>query len=165
MKSDARVLSASTMIGDKVRNPAGDTLGKIEEIMFDTQRGRIAYAVLSFGGFLGMGDKLFAIPWKALQLLPEEHAFLLNVDKEILERAPGFDKDDWPDMADPQWSRDIHDYYRMQPYWEPDDEIAIGSSPSRRSESRTHGISPGVTNPTSDYDPTGRVRPGDGGRR
>lgn len=113
-----RVLSASTLAGDPVVNSAGEKLGKIEEFMIDLENGRLAYSVLSFGGFLGMGGKLFAIPWKALSLDTEKHEFVLNVDKEILEKAPGFDKDNWPDFADRSWGSGIHKYYGYQPYWE-----------------------------------------------
>jgi hypothetical protein len=70
-----------------------------------------------FGGFLGMGDKLFAIPWEAFRVVQEEEVLLLDVVKEKLENAPGFDKDDWPDMADNTWGRGIHDYYGYSPYW------------------------------------------------
>src|ERR1051325_8418689 len=98
-----RVMSAGTLSGDRVRNSAGEDLGKIEEIMLDVPSGRVAYAVLSFGGFLGMGNKLFAVPWQALTLNERDHEFILNVEKQQLENAPGFDKDNWPDMADPKW--------------------------------------------------------------
>jgi len=113
-----RVLSAGTLKGDPVRNSAGEDLGKIEEFMIDLETGRVAYAVLSFGGFLGMGDKLFAVPWSALTLNTEEHEFLLNVDKEVLKKAPGFDKDNWPDMADRAWGAGVFKYYGQRPYWE-----------------------------------------------
>jgi sporulation protein YlmC with PRC-barrel domain len=113
-----RVLSASTLAGDRVRNSAGEDLGKIEELMIDVPTGRVAYAVLSFGGFLGMGNKLFALPWDALTLDEDEHQFILNVDKKQLENAPGFDKDNWPDMADPNWGSQIYSYYGRTPYWE-----------------------------------------------
>src|ERR1700691_6067599 len=96
---ESRVLAADTLAGDKVVNLQNEDLGKIEHLMIDLGRGRIAYAVLSFGGFLGMGDKLFAIPWSALALDTIEKRFILNVDKELLKRAPGFDKDHWPNMA------------------------------------------------------------------
>jgi len=109
-------LSASTLKGDKVVNIAGEDLGKIEEFMLDLQNGRIAYAVLSFGGFLGMGNKLFAIPWQALQLRVHEHAFTLNVSKETLERAEGFDKDNWP-ITSREWLSSMYSYYGYQPYW------------------------------------------------
>jgi sporulation protein YlmC with PRC-barrel domain len=107
-----RVMSAGTLAGDRVRNSAGEDLGKIEEIMLDVPTGRVAYAVLSFGGFLGMGNKLFAVPWQALTLDEREHEFLLNVDKQQLENAPGFDKDNWPDMADPNFAKQIYGYYQ-----------------------------------------------------
>jgi sporulation protein YlmC with PRC-barrel domain len=119
MQEYPRVLSATTMLGDKVRNLAGDTLGDVKELMIDLDTGRIAYAVLSFGGFLGMGDKLFAIPWEALTLDTDEHAFILDVDTETLENAPGFDKDNWPDnaMYEAGWLLDVYDYYGYAPYW------------------------------------------------
>lgn len=117
-KEHRRVLSSGTISGNSVINPQGDDLGKIEDIMLDQNEGKVAYAVLSFGGFLGMGDKLFAIPWDALAVDQEEERFILDVDREVLENAPGFDKDNWPDFADPQWGRQIHDYYGTTPYWE-----------------------------------------------
>src|SRR5215813_352584 len=74
-----RVMGATTLAGDRVRNSAGEDLGKIEEIMIDIPTGRVAYAVLSFGGFLGMGNKLFAVPWEALRVNERDHEFVLNV--------------------------------------------------------------------------------------
>lgn len=115
--SDAS-LAASDIIGSRVDNPAGEHLGKIEDLTIDLNQGRIAYAVLSFGGFLGLGDKLFALPWNALKINARDQRFILDVDKETLEAAPGFDKDNWPDMADPAWGSEIHRYYGQQPYWE-----------------------------------------------
>jgi sporulation protein YlmC with PRC-barrel domain len=100
------VLSASTIIGDHVRNPEGEDLGKIEELMIDVKAGRIAYAVLSFGGILGLGDKFFAIPWETLSLRPREKEFVLNIDKEKLKEAPGFDKNDWPMTGDVEWTEE-----------------------------------------------------------
>ena len=92
--------------------------------MIDLDDGLIAYAVLSFGGFLGMGDKLFAIPWEALILDTENHAFILDVDKEVLKNAPGFDKDHWPGTAEYEagWLMDIYEYYGYSPYWMPDEQ-------------------------------------------
>jgi hypothetical protein len=113
-----RILAASAISGKRVQNPAGEELGEIDELMVDLHSGQVAYAVLSFGGFLGMGNKLFAIPWGALALDTDETTFVLNVDKELLENAPGFDKEDWPDMADSRWGTDIHSYYGIRPYWE-----------------------------------------------
>lgn len=114
------VMDAATLIGDKVVNAADEDLGEIEAIMLDVQSGRIAYAVLSFGGFLGMGTKLFALPWSALTLDTDEKQFILDVPKDKLENAPGFDKDHWPSMADLTWATSLHQYYGREPYWDLD---------------------------------------------
>jgi len=116
--SELRVLAADTLTGDKVVNLQNEDLGKIEHLMIDLGTGRIAYAVLSFGGFLGMGDKLFAIPWSALTVDTLEKRFILQVDKELLKRAPGFDKEQWPNMADRAWGTQVFKYYGAKPYWD-----------------------------------------------
>lgn len=109
------------MIGNKVVNPSGEVLGNLKELVLDLEEGHIAYAVLSFGGFIGVGDKLFAIPWEALVLNPKDHTFILDVEKEVLQKAPGFDKDHWPDDAQYEagWLLDIYEYYGYSPYWMP----------------------------------------------
>lgn len=114
------IMAADTLEGNLVLGPGGDKLGKVNHIMLDVPGGRIAYAVLSFGGFLGVGTKLFAVPWSALTLDTVRKSFLLGVDKARLEAAPGFDQDDWPSMADQQWATSIHEYYGAPPYWKPD---------------------------------------------
>jgi len=83
--------------------------------MLDMRSGKVSYAVLSFGGFLGMGEKLFAVPWGALTLDTENKRFVLNVEKERLKNAPGFDQEKWPNMADQAWSNEIHTYYGTKP--------------------------------------------------
>jgi len=117
-KKYRRVLAASTLAGDQVQNSAGEDLGRVDEIMIDIPAGKVAYAVLSFGGFLGMGNKLFAVPWAALRLDEDKKHFILDIDKKKLENAPGFDKDNWPDMADTSWGARIFSYYGAVPYWE-----------------------------------------------
>ena len=112
-----RVFSANTLEGDRVRNPAGDDLGKIEEIMIDLDTGQIAYVVVSFGGFIGIGDKLFAVPWSAFAIDTREHEFILDVDRSALEKAPGFDKNNWPDMADDDFAMAIYTHYGQKPSW------------------------------------------------
>lgn len=111
-------LSASTITGDKVRNNEGDKLGNLEEIVIDIGTGRVAYAVLASGGFLGLGDKYFAVPWDLLSIDTDNHEVVIDVDKEVLKDAPGFDKDDWPDVDDRTWMGDIYRYYGSEPYWE-----------------------------------------------
>ena len=111
-----RLMGADTLIGNDVYNHKDEDLGDIKEIMLDMSSGQVAYAVLSFGSFLGMGEKLFAVPWGALTLDTINKRFILNVEKDRLKSAPGFDKDDWPDMADRSWTQDIHAYYGTRPH-------------------------------------------------
>ena len=99
-----KVLTASTLKGDKVTNAKGEDLGKVEEIMLDLERGRVAYVVLSFGRVNWMpNNKLFAVPWEVLTISHHDKKFILNVSKETLKSAPGFDRDKWPDVADFGW--------------------------------------------------------------
>lgn len=110
------LLSAGTITGDDVVNLKDEKLGTIEDIMLDTHNGTIRYAVLSSGGFLGMGDRLFAIPWSALKIDAPHKRFTLDVDVERLKAAPGFDKDKWPSWSDSTWSASVDSYYRaVQP--------------------------------------------------
>ncbi len=112
------IMAADTLEGDSVTNNEGESLGEIKSIMVDVPRGRVAYAVLSFGGVLGLGEKLFAIPWSALTLDTNNKCFILDVDKQTLKNASGFDKSHWPSMADLSWARDLHSHYGRRPYWE-----------------------------------------------
>ena len=93
-------------------------MGKIQELAIDARKNRVAYAVFSFGGFTGMGNNLFAMPWKAFEFHATEHKLILNVDKEKLKSAPGFEKDDkWPDFSDTLWGESIYNYYDYVPPW------------------------------------------------
>lgn len=116
------VLSASTITGDSVVNLQGEDLGHIKDLMIEVPNGRIAYAVLSFGGFMGVGDKLFAVPWSALKVDTENRRFVLDAAKERLKKAPGFDKEHWPKTEDRTWQSDVHKFYRTKPYWEETDQ-------------------------------------------
>jgi sporulation protein YlmC with PRC-barrel domain len=109
---------ASKTIGTNVEDASSDNLGDVDDIVIDDGTGRVVYAVLSFGGFLGMGDKLFAIPWQSLTNSPKsESKLVLDVPKDRLKTAPGFDKKSWPNMADRRWGLDIYKYYGQEPYW------------------------------------------------
>jgi len=110
-----RLMGADTLIGNDVYNENDEDLGDIKEIMLDMTTGQVSYAVLSYGGFLGMGERLFAVPWDALKLDTVNKRFVLNIDKERLENAPGFDKDHWPDMADQSWRDQIESFYETRP--------------------------------------------------
>jgi hypothetical protein len=111
VKTGPVLLSAATITGDDVCNMKDEKLGTIQEIMLDIQTGRIRYAVLSSGGFLGMGDRLFAIPWNAFRHDPENKRFILDVAAKRLKDAPGFDKDHWPNMGDATWNSTVESYY------------------------------------------------------
>lgn len=111
------LMGADSLIGEDVMNAQDESLGDIKEIMLDMRSGRIAYAVLSFGGVLGIGKRLFAVPWSALRLDTDSKCFRLDVPKSALDDAPGFDPDDWPAMADEAWAQSVHNYYKVKPYW------------------------------------------------
>ncbi|MGH9736332.1 MAG: PRC-barrel domain-containing protein [Candidatus Acidiferrales bacterium] len=112
------IIAKKSLIGTKVINTAREDLGSIDDLAIDASTGRVAYAILSFGGWLGMGNKYFAIPWEALNFNPSEKAVVLSVEKERLKNAPGFDKDDWPNMSDRAWGSQLYSYYGYRPYWE-----------------------------------------------
>ncbi len=105
------LMGADTLMGNDVYNKEGESLGDIKEIMIDMASGKVAYAVLSFGGVMGMGDKLFAVPWSALALDTVNKRFTLTVPKATLNDAPGFDKDHWPAMSDSTWASGVHKFY------------------------------------------------------
>ena len=107
----SRVLSASTLSGDDVYDPRGEQLGSIKELMLDIENGKVCYAVLSFGGFLSLGEKLFAVPWSALKVDTENKRFIMDTTEERMKNAPGFDSDHWPNMADTSWEKSIYSYY------------------------------------------------------
>lgn len=111
-------VKASSIIGTNVVNAKNDKLGDIKEVVIDPRSGRVAYAVVSFGGFLGMCEKLFAVPFSAFSFNGAKTQYLLDIDKKRLESAPGFDPDHWPTMADEKWNRDVYKFYGRAPYWE-----------------------------------------------
>ncbi len=115
MKTTRNLLASGTIIGDKVVNQANEHIGKIEELMISVTDGKVAYAVLSFGGFLNFGDKFFAIPWTTLTVDQEKKRIVLNVDKERLQNAPGFDKNHWPDLSDEKYTTAVNVYFKYTP--------------------------------------------------
>ncbi len=111
------LLSAGTMQGTSIQNTAGENLGDIKDLMIDLPTGRVAYAVIEFGGLFGIGSKLFAGPLLALKQDAVNKCFVLDASKESLENAEGFDKDHWPNFADRAWQTKVHDHYKTSPYW------------------------------------------------
>lgn len=92
-----QILTATSIIGDKVINREGEDIGEISDIMINILDGNIEYLIIEFGGFLGVGEKLFAVPFSAVKLNAKDQNFTLDVEKSFLESAPGFDKEHWPD--------------------------------------------------------------------
>ncbi|MBX9601278.1 MAG: PRC-barrel domain-containing protein [Bryobacteraceae bacterium] len=113
-----RLLSSSSLSSNRIINKTGEDLGKVRDLMIDIVYGRVGYVVLSFGGVLGIGDKLFAVPWDKITVDEDREALVLDVTRAVLEQAPGFEKDNWPDMADLEWGSQIHAYYEVSPYWQ-----------------------------------------------
>ncbi len=109
--SGSKIVSASALSHDDIYNTKGDKLGSIKEIMMDIESGKVCYVVLSFGGFLSLGEKLFAVPWSAFKIDTKNKRFIMDTDEQRLKSAPGFDSDHWPNMADPTWEKSIQDHY------------------------------------------------------
>ena len=116
-ESMQQVTRASKIIGTPVKNPNGDNLGDIKELVLDPRSGKVVYVVVSFGGVLGMGDKFFIIPWKALNWPRDKEYYVLNLDKTTLSSAPGFDKKHWPDSSN-EWElqrEGLNQFYHNKP--------------------------------------------------
>ncbi len=112
MKS--KILSSSTITGQNVYNLKDENIGEIKDLMINLNTAEIAYAVISFGGFMGIGNKLFAMPLKAFQFSDKDDTIRLDIDKEKLENAPSFDKDNWPMTADDEFIDSVYSHYGYQ---------------------------------------------------
>lgn len=113
------IIPSETLAGNAVVNRDDEELGTLAHIMLDVPGGRIAYAVLGCGGVFGIGERLHAVPWSALELDPERQCFVLDIERQRLDAAPRFDHEHWPTMADPRWATEVHQYYGVRPYWSP----------------------------------------------
>lgn len=119
MKNYRKTLSASTLTKDPVVDPRGKKIGALKEIMIDVVSGRIAYLVISFGGFLSIGEKLFAFPYEAVKIDEDAKQIIVDTTEEKLEKTPGFDPDNWPDESKFDL-RELYDFYQLKPYWDSD---------------------------------------------
>lgn len=111
------LIGADKVEGTDVYNTAGDHLGTIHEIMIDKVTGKVAYAVMSFGGFLGMGEKYHPLPWSTLTYDTDKEGYVVNLSKEQLQDAPVFDEDEETFLSDRAYEKRVHDYYGTTPYW------------------------------------------------
>lgn len=108
---DRGIVKSGELIKAQVRNPAHENLGEIAEVVIDKQTGKVNYLVLDFGGFLGFGNKYFAVPWNLFLYDNKEDCFILNVEKQRLKDAPGFDKEHWPNFSAPEFKTSITGFY------------------------------------------------------
>ena len=112
-----RLMTAGFLAGTRVLNRQDEVLGQIEDIVIDVPRGRIAYAAMASGGLLGLGERLFAVPWTALRYDAGRQCCVMDARKETFENAPGFDKDHWPTQPQREWHVGVHHHYGVPPYW------------------------------------------------
>jgi sporulation protein YlmC with PRC-barrel domain len=117
-RRDAVLLATTDLYRDNVYDPAGKFLGEIEELVLDIHSGHVAYAMMAVGGFLGMGQKMIAIPWTAITIDRVYQRCVVNIDLERLIEAPSLEGDPVPRMADPRWAKQVHDYFGCKPDWE-----------------------------------------------
>jgi sporulation protein YlmC with PRC-barrel domain len=113
------IREASKLVGMNVKNGQGQNLGKINDIVVNSYTGQIAYAILEADtGFLGVGDRMFAIPWRSFTTSASGNELILDIDRERLASAPSFTRGNWPDFSDRRWETDVYRYYGVTPYWE-----------------------------------------------
>ncbi len=117
MTQATNVVSTDKVIGVKVKNPASETLGKIDKLLIDKVTGHVYYAALGVGGFLGIAEKHIAIPWNALNYDASQECYILNADKEKLKNAKALEEG-WSDWSNEAWAKDIYQEFGTRPYWE-----------------------------------------------
>jgi hypothetical protein len=112
------LISADKVEGTAVYDRQGEKLGSIYGLMIDKHSGRVIYAVMSFEGFLGIGDRYHPLPWSVLTYDPAQGGYVVDLGRDLLESAPSYGASEMPDWADPTWGRSVHDYYGARAYWE-----------------------------------------------
>ncbi len=124
-KTRGNIVRVSQLMGMNIQNDQGESVGQIEDIVLDSESGKVRYAAVSYGGFLGIGDELFAVPFEAFKIKVErdaaedreqpltagDYVLVLNVTQQQLEGQEGFDQDNWPNMADKSMARDLDKRY------------------------------------------------------
>ena len=117
VQETGNLIAASKVQGTYVYNAAGEDLGSIHDVMIDKVSGKVAYAIMSFGGFLGIGNQYHPLPWSVLRYDTDKGGYVVNIDKRQLEGAPAYDVGTEPAWGDPAYERSLHDYYGVGPYW------------------------------------------------
>ena len=112
------LISSEKVEGTAVMNRQGEKLGSIESVMIEKRSGRVAYAVMSFGGFLGIGDQHHPVPWSSLTYDTNAGGYVIDADRARLQGAPAYKGSETPNWSDRQWGQRVHQYYGVRPYWE-----------------------------------------------
>jgi hypothetical protein len=112
------LISSDKVEGTAVYDRRGEKLGSIHSVMIDKISGKLAYAVMSFGGFLGMGDSYHPLPWHVLTYDTRQGGYVVDLDRNKLEGAPTYTTSETPDWSDRRWGQRVYDYYGTRPYWE-----------------------------------------------
>ena len=116
--TSGRLIGADQVQGTSIYNPRGDNLGSVEDVMLDKVSGRIAYAVVGFGGFLGIGNRHYPLPWEKLKYDTSMGGYVVDLDKRTLEGAPSYADNEAVTWEDQAWGRRVYDYYGARPYWD-----------------------------------------------
>ncbi|SDA28427.1 PRC-barrel domain-containing protein [Methylobacterium sp. UNC378MF] len=116
-KPPRRLIASDRVVGTEVRRPDGGRVGRIERLMLDKVSGRVAYAVMSFGGFLGLGEDFYTLPWSVLRFEPRQDAYVVDVTEAQLRAAPARTPEGTDPAEDGAWEDQIHRYYDAAPYW------------------------------------------------
>jgi sporulation protein YlmC with PRC-barrel domain len=116
--TSGRLIAADQVEGTSIYNPAGESLGSVEDVLIDKVSGKIAYAVVGFGGFLGIGDRHYPLPGEKLKYDTSMGGFVVDLDRRVLEGAPSYATDETVGWEDPAWGKRVYDYYGARPYWD-----------------------------------------------
>ena len=112
------LIGSDKVEGTAVYNPQGEKLGSVHTLMIDKVSGKVAYAVMSFGGFMGIGDRYHPLPWSVLTYDTGKAGYTVDLDRSMLEGAPTYGTSETPNWSDRRWGQQVHDYYGTRPYWE-----------------------------------------------
>jgi hypothetical protein len=112
-----RLIASDKVEGTAVYNRQGEHLGAVHNFMVDKSTGQVAYAVMSFGGFLGIGESYHPLPWRVLKYDPRQGGFVIDLDRSKLEKAPHYAATDAPNWADRNYGNRIDTFYGLAPYW------------------------------------------------
>jgi sporulation protein YlmC with PRC-barrel domain len=111
-----RLIAADQVEGTSIYNAKGESLGSVEDVMIDKVSGRIAYAIAGFGGFLGIGNRHYPLPWDKLKYDTRVGGYVVDLDRRVLEGAPSYSDAEVAGWQDPAWGRRVYDYYGTPPY-------------------------------------------------